>query len=813
METASPHARQSNNSINSSVAQATLMTASPSPAADPSLAVRIGATPYTSLHFSSPQLLPYQLNHLLSDATPTLVPQQQPHQQAHNPAAGGSTSTTPSAQQQHVNAFQPEGLLLLSQLCSPHRKGKFSSRQTAATSSSSAKPVKRRLIDEMDDEEPEASAPSRSSNPSKKRSSKRRSGEQHRQPPNKTANVSARSSDAPRKKPKMARRASSSGSAKANSDKEGGRHDKSLGLATLRVLGVLLRLNPPFVLPLSILSELLQVKRRRLYEIINLLEALNFARRGGRNKLVWLGIQNFHATLATIGKDPAAAISDPSFLSQTNRSNVLARLTILFVASLIKDTRVDRLEDVADLLGEEGDPGASRYQTRLKRLYDIANFLCTIGLVNKVFDRPRTASGHRKPSFVWTGRLRNIPGLDTYNARSEPSSNSNGTETGTCGAKLSMPFVDVENLDCDPLPRPPAAEMKAWMQDEGEEAALLVASCRSAEEAKGALHASTQQLYQRLFVSVMAHALQSPCKPEAVKAEPVAHDEQPASSPPPVTQQQQQQQQRDDEEAAQEEEEQEQQKRHQSPPSPAVEVPHRHHFNQQQQQQQSSSCGSSELSEREDDGACASGDDGMHDDDDDDAASVCMSEPDISQRSSASTASSLTATAATAATAPAACMGPQHTSHMASPAGKVSALVATTKGGFDARGSALRSEDFDGDDMLQPASSPAFPDDDRDGGDDAATSHAAVTTGSSQTLATPATPAALTAQYSDHQLLSSPASTCATTAPVPFSPIPVQVREMIGADGRPMLQVHVLADPNGLLPEDSRVFTFEVPAQ
>ena len=196
----------------------------------------------------------------------------------------------------------------------------------------------------------------------------------------------------------------------------------------------------------------------------------------------------------------------------SGRSNVLGNLTIRFVASLMKNKRVDRLEDVAELCTQDDATAGSTFQTRLKRLYDIGNFLCTLGLANKVFDQPRTASGHRKPSFVWVGTLAHIPGLE--HARVDPHADT--------------PERRHLALYTNGLTHPPEAALDDWLQHTGAEGQRLLLQCKQ-DACAGGMHSTTAHLaYERLFVDVMRFVLNRD------QQEGAAHSEEQDHGPTPT---------------------------------------------------------------------------------------------------------------------------------------------------------------------------------------------------------------------------------------------------------------------------------------
>ncbi|XP_005046410.1 PREDICTED: transcription factor E2F8 [Ficedula albicollis] len=232
------------------------------------------------------------------------------------------------------------------------------------------------------------------------------------------------------------------------------RKEKSLGLLCHRFLAR----YPDYPSPsqksyicLDEVTEELHVERRRIYDIVNVLESLHMVSRLARNRYVWHGRHNLPQTLQALKKvgeenkyiqqiqmikkreyehefDPDSERNEEMATSFGSREQsemsfvelpgvefraasvngrkykslrvMSQKFVMLF---LVSTPQIVSLEVAAKILiGEDQleDLDKSKFKTKIRRLYDIANVLSSLKLIKKVHV---TEERGRKPAFKWTG--------------------------------------------------------------------------------------------------------------------------------------------------------------------------------------------------------------------------------------------------------------------------------------------------------------------------------------------------------------------------------------------------------------------------
>ncbi|CAF0770606.1 unnamed protein product [Brachionus calyciflorus] len=237
--------------------------------------------------------------------------------------------------------------------------------------------------------------------------------------------------------------------------KQNTRREKSLSLLCQKFLSyypIKVEPNETIIIKLHQMADLLEVERRRIYDIVNVLESVEILSRYCKNQYIWHGFAQIPHTLSKLKtlslKSNFLEYTKTLLESQNHESNDLYQDTkqainigfeyAIQINKVITDVRdamtqtisISREEKSLGIMSQKflmlfltsedgivsinfaarvllGDTKSDttelgKFKTKIRRLYDIANVLTRIGLIKKYHSNDVNIS---KPAYKYTGPI------------------------------------------------------------------------------------------------------------------------------------------------------------------------------------------------------------------------------------------------------------------------------------------------------------------------------------------------------------------------------------------------------------------------
>ncbi|KAG6621363.1 Transcription factor [Phytophthora cinnamomi] len=273
--------------------------------------------------------------------------------------------------------------------------------------------------------------------------------------------------------------------------REYNRKDKSLGLLCENFLK-LYRDDKISEICLDRAATELGVERRRIYDIVNILESIHLVSRKSKNLYNWHGLASLPTSISAMKQRYAEMHKSsggsknaeyPSIKSDRRRGKSLSKLSQMFVQLFLgKEDCIIPLDQAAKQLiqMEDSENEEDRLlKTKIRRLYDVANVLVSVGLIEKL-----QLSNSRKPVFRWKTRNSTSTSTTSSNASSSmiqeaerDNKTDQPTSVGPVRVKSETMSPDADMEDADVTQSPQSCDSDAF--DDGSDSPSDASSCGS----------------------------------------------------------------------------------------------------------------------------------------------------------------------------------------------------------------------------------------------------------------------------------------------------------------------------------------------
>lgn len=182
------------------------------------------------------------------------------------------------------------------------------------------------------------------------------------------------------------------GSKPRKSGKKYNRKEKSLGELCKKFI-YLYGSQKYWIIALDECTYTLGVERRRIYDIINILESFNVLSRLAKNQYEWRGVSQIKNSIDRMKDSSDEFMAGPL---KKKKKKSLGILCESFIKQFLNWRSTISLEQAARKISDN-HIDESKLKTKVRRLYDIANVLAALNLIEK------TSLDTRKPAFKWVG--------------------------------------------------------------------------------------------------------------------------------------------------------------------------------------------------------------------------------------------------------------------------------------------------------------------------------------------------------------------------------------------------------------------------